>query len=152
MTASRNALPAGFRTPETRLVRAIILTSGRLIQDDNATVDPWQDQVWVLKDIDVRFHTVGAVLLGVPIYVRALMEHVERYGAHLNFRSKLVAIDGEARLATFEQKRGDEFSHDEERSDIIHDVPPQTAPGFVRSSPLAALSIQVLRELSDERL
>ncbi|MBC7286040.1 hypothetical protein, partial [Hoeflea sp.] len=63
-------------------MRAIILTSGRLIQDDNATVDPWQDQVWVLKDIDVRFHTVGAVLLGVPICVRALMEHVERYGAH----------------------------------------------------------------------
>ncbi len=98
------------------------------------------ERAGVLKDIDVQFHTAGAVLFGVPIYVPALMEYVERYGAHLNFESKLVAIDGEARLATFEQKRGDELIRVEERFDMIHIVPPQTAPDFVRSSPLAAPS------------
>src|SRR3546814_14067365 len=68
------------------------------------------------------------------------MEYIERYGAHLNLESGLVAIDGEARIATFEQKRGDQLTRVEERFDMIHVVPPQTAPDFVRSSPLAAPS------------
>jgi sulfide:quinone oxidoreductase len=94
----------------------------------------------ILKDIDVQFHTAGAVLFGAAAYVPALMEYVERYDAHLNFESKLVAIDGPARIATFEQKRGDSVSQVEERFDMIHVVPPQVAPDFVRNSPLAAAS------------
>ena len=34
------------------------------------------------------------VLFGVPEYVPALMEYVQRYDAALNFHHKLVAIDG----------------------------------------------------------
>ncbi len=94
----------------------------------------------VLKDIDVQFHTAGAALFGVAPYVPALMEYVERYGAHLNLESQLVAIDGPARVATFEQRRGDEIKRVEERFDMIHVVPPQTAPDFIRSSSLAAPS------------
>jgi sulfide:quinone oxidoreductase len=98
------------------------------------------EKAGVLRDIDVQFHTAGAVLFGVAAYVPALMEYVERYGAHLNLESKLVAIDGTARVATFEQKRGDEVTRVEERFDMIHVVPPQVAPDFIRSSPLAAAS------------
>ena len=98
------------------------------------------EKAGVLPRIDVQFHTAGAVLFGVPAYVPALMEYVERYNAHLNFESKLVAIDGPAGFATFEQKRGDHVARVEERFDMIHVVPPQTAPDFVRSSPLAAAS------------
>lgn len=98
------------------------------------------EKAGVLKEIDVQFHTAGAALFGVAAYVPALMEYVERYGAHLNFESKLVAIDGAARVATFEQKRGDEVTRVEECFDIIHVVPRQVAPDFVRSSPLAAAS------------
>ena len=98
------------------------------------------ERAGVLKDIDVQFHTAGAALFGVPVYVPALMEYVERYGAHLNLESRLVSIDGPAKVATFEQKRGDELTRVEERFDMIHVVPPQTAPDFVRSSPLAAPS------------
>jgi sulfide:quinone oxidoreductase len=94
----------------------------------------------VLKDIDVQFHNTGAVLFGVAVYVPALMEYVERYNAHLNFESKLVAIDGPGRIATFEQKRGDTVTRVDEKFDMIHVVPPQVAPDFVRSSPLAAAS------------
>ena len=94
----------------------------------------------ILKDIDVQFHTAGAVLFGVAAYVPALMEYVERYDAHLNYESKLVAIDGPAKLATFEQRRGDSICQVEERFDMIHVVPPQVAPDFVRNSPLAAAS------------
>ncbi len=94
----------------------------------------------VLKDIDVQFHNTGAVLFGVAVYVPALMEYVERYNAHLNFESKLVAIDGPAKVATFEQKNGDVVTRVEEKFDLIHVVPPQVAPDFVRNSPLAAAS------------
>lgn len=94
----------------------------------------------VLKDIDVQFHNSGAVLFGVAAYVPALMEYIERYDAHLNFESKLVAIDGPAKIATFEQKRGDTVTRVQEPFDMIHVVPPQVAPDFVRNSALAAAS------------
>jgi sulfide:quinone oxidoreductase len=94
----------------------------------------------ILKNIDVQFHTAGAVLFGVAAYVPALMEYVERYGAHLNFESKLVAIDGAAKVATFTQKDGDGTKQVGERFDLIHVVPPQVAPNFVAKSPLAAAS------------
>lgn len=94
----------------------------------------------VLKNIDVQFHTAGAVLFGVAPYVPALMEYIERYGAHLNFESKLVAIDGAAKVATLAQKDGEGIRQLEERFDMIHVVPPQVAPDFVTKSPLAAAS------------
>ncbi len=94
----------------------------------------------VLANTDVQFHTAGAVLFGVATYVPALMEYVERYNAHLNFESKLVAIDGPSKTAMFEQKRGDVVSTVEEKFDMIHVVPPQVAPDFVSASPLAAAS------------
>ena len=98
------------------------------------------ERAGVLKNIDVQFHNSGAVLFGVAAYVPALMEYIERYDAHLNFESKLVAIDGPAKIATFEQKRGDVVTRVEEKFDMIHVVPPQVAPDFVRNSPLAAAS------------
>jgi sulfide:quinone oxidoreductase len=94
----------------------------------------------VLNQIDVQFHTAGAVLFGVAAYVPALMEYVARYDAHLNLGSKLVEIDGSSRTAVFEQQVGEATSRVAERFDMIHVVPPQTAPDFVRSSPLAAAS------------
>ncbi len=91
----------------------------------------------VLSDIDIQFHNAGAVLFGVKEYVPALMEYVERYNAHLNLQSNLVAVNGEAQMATFEQKHGKETRRVEEHFDMIHVVPPQVAPCFIRSSPLA---------------
>jgi sulfide:quinone oxidoreductase len=96
------------------------------------------ERAGVLTDIDVQFHNSGAVLFGVAAYVPALMEYIDRYDAHLNFESKLVAIDGPGKIATFEQKRGDTVTRVEESFDMIHVVPPQVAPDFVRNSPLAA--------------
>jgi sulfide:quinone oxidoreductase len=98
------------------------------------------ERAGVLNNIDVQFHNSGAVLFGVAAYVPALMEYIDRYDAHLNFESKLVAIDGPAKIATFEQKRGDTVTRVEEKFDMIHVVPPQVAPDFVRNSPLAAAS------------
>ena len=91
-----------------------------------------------LKDIDIRFMNAGGVLFGVKEYVPALMEYVERYAAELNFHHDLVAIDGPARKAWFEVKAPDSAPRTVEAEfDMIHVVPPQTAPDFIRVSPLA---------------
>lgn len=91
-----------------------------------------------LKDIEVEFHTAGAVLFGVKDYVPALMEYVRRYDIALHLQSRLVAVDGEHRQATFEVKRPDGSTAEEVRGfDMLHVCPPQTAPEFVRRSPLA---------------
>jgi len=95
------------------------------------------EKAGVLPDIDVQFHNAGGVLFGVDAYVPALMEYIERYGAGLNFTSNLVAVDGSRKVATFEQKNGNATKRVEEEFDMIHVVPPQCAPDFVSSSPLA---------------
>jgi sulfide:quinone oxidoreductase len=93
-----------------------------------------------LGQTQVAFHNAGAVLFGVAHYVPALMKYIERYGIALHYESKLVAIDGARKIATFEQKQGDAVARVEESFDMIHVVPPQTAPDFIKASPLAAAS------------
>lgn len=96
------------------------------------------EKLGVLKNIEVDFHNAGAVLFGVADFVPPLMAYVKRYRANLHFNSTLVAIDGPAKKAWFEQKDTDgNVSRIEKSFDMIHVVPPQTAPDFVRESPLA---------------
>ncbi|MEZ5931721.1 MAG: TIGR01244 family sulfur transferase [Alphaproteobacteria bacterium] len=91
-----------------------------------------------LKDIDVAFHNAGGVLFGVKDYVPALMEYVKRYDATLNFFHNLTAIDGPAKKAWFKVSKPDTEPETVEASfDMIHVCPPQTAPDFIRVSPLA---------------
>lgn len=92
----------------------------------------------VLKDIDIQFNNAGGVLFGVKDYVPALEKYIEKYGATLNFFHNLVAIDGPAKKATFKVSKPDiEPETVEMDFDMIHVVPPQTAPDFIRVSPLA---------------
>jgi len=92
----------------------------------------------VLKDIEVDFHSAGAALFGVPEYVPALMEYVHKYGIDLNFGHTLTAVDGTARRATFATNGPDGKRQLVTRDfDLLHVVPPQKAPDFVRVSPLA---------------
>jgi len=91
-----------------------------------------------LGEIAVEFHIAGGVLFGVKEYVPALMRYVERYGIDLKFESRLMAVNGPAREATFAMKGSDGgIKEVTRRFDLLHVCPPQTAPDFVRSSPLA---------------
>lgn len=91
-----------------------------------------------LKDIDIQFMNAGGVLFGVKDYVPALEKYVEKYDVTLNFFHNLVAVDGPAKRATFEVKTPDaEPSTVEVEFDMMHVCPPQTAPDFIRVSPLA---------------
>lgn len=101
------------------------------------SADHWRRK-GVLADIEIDFCNAGAVLFGVPDYVPALMEYVKAYGIHLDFGHTLYAVDGAAKTATFTRANGDGTKDTVVKEfDMLHVVPPQTAPDFIRVSPLA---------------
>ncbi|MEH6471803.1 MAG: TIGR01244 family sulfur transferase [Halopseudomonas sp.] len=91
-----------------------------------------------LKNIDVQFHNAGGVLFGVADYIPALMEYVNKYRIKLCFNEKLIKVDGGKRIAYFEVTTEEGSKKIEQQSfDMLHVCPNQTAPDFVRNSPLA---------------
>ncbi|MCR9283433.1 MAG: bifunctional protein tyrosine phosphatase family protein/NAD(P)/FAD-dependent oxidoreductase [Rhodobacteraceae bacterium] len=92
----------------------------------------------ILDKIDIQFMNAGGVLFGVKDYVPALMDYVKRYDAGLNFFHNLVAVDGPGKKAVFEVKEPEKDPRQVEvEFDMMHVTPPQTAPDFIRVSPLA---------------
>jgi len=91
-----------------------------------------------LGAIDIDFYNAGGVLFGVKEYVPALEAYMGRYGAGLHFFHNLKAVNGAAKTAIFEVIKPDEEpSEVEVEFDMLHVVPPQAAPDFIRVSPLA---------------
>jgi sulfide:quinone oxidoreductase len=92
----------------------------------------------VLPQADVQYWSGGTRLFAVPKYEKTLLEVVQRGNIKLNFFQSLTRIDGPNRKATFvgtgEHNKGEETVVDFE---MIHVTPPQSAPDFVRNSPLA---------------
>lgn len=88
--------------------------------------------------IKTQFYNAGSVLFGVADYVPALMEYMHKYAVDLMFSHRLVAVNGPAKLATFLRTNKDGTTETlVEPFDMLHVVPPQIAPDFVRTSPLA---------------
>ncbi|MGB0959294.1 MAG: TIGR01244 family sulfur transferase [Halocynthiibacter sp.] len=101
------------------------------------SADHWH-RTGALKNIDIQFHNAGGVLFGVPDYVPALMQYVEKYDASLNFFNNLTSVDGSAKKATFKVAKPDEDAREITVDfDMMHVCPPQVAPDFIRVSPLA---------------
>lgn len=99
--------------------------------------DAWK-RANVLKDTQVQFFNAGAALFGVAAYVPALMEYIQAYGVDLRFGHNLASIDGPNHRAIFTQTKADGTKDSLVTAfDMIHVVPPQVAPDFIRSSPLA---------------
>lgn len=110
-----------------------------------------------IKDqTDVVFATPGSMIFGVTDFAKTLMEVVNRKNINLKFFHKLVRIDGEKKLAYYTITRPNdsdkklEHNHNpnvkiEQLStqevaipfDMVHLAPPQSAPDFIRQSPLA---------------
>lgn len=100
--------------------------------------DTWR-RSGILKSCNVEFLNAGPVLFGVPDYVPPLMEYVDRYGINLSFGHNLIRVDGPAKTAWFRKTDKAGASEIVERKfDMIHVVPSQTAPDFIRASVLAA--------------
>ncbi len=92
----------------------------------------------ILDKFDIQFCNAGPGMFGVPFFAKALSKVIADYGITTNFGNNLVAIDGKAKKATFEVTDGDgKKSTVTKDFDMIHVTPPQSAPDFIKASPLA---------------
>lgn len=92
----------------------------------------------IREKIEVQFCNAGPGMFGVPFFAKALKKVVDGYGITCNFGNNLVAINGETKTATFETTNKDGKKQTVDRKfDIIHVTPPQSAPDFIKKSPLA---------------
>ncbi len=91
-----------------------------------------------VNDVTVEFVTAGSVIFGIKDYADELLKMVDKYGIQLHFKHDLVAIDGPAHKATFKVTAPDgTITMVEKEFDMIHVTPPQSAPDFIKNSPLA---------------
>jgi sulfide:quinone oxidoreductase len=89
-------------------------------------------------DSQVEFWSGGTRVFGVEKYENTLKKVIAHYGINTQFFVKLVEIDGAAKIAKFvgigESNKDQVY---EVAFDMIHVTPPQSAPDFIKSSPLA---------------
>jgi sulfide:quinone oxidoreductase len=99
--------------------------------------DHWQKS-GALQGIEVEFNLAGTALFGVAAFVPPLMNYIKKYQARLVFGSNLVKVDGPNRTAWFEsQDEHGTLTRHAKTFDMLHVVPAQVAPDFIRTSPLA---------------
>ena len=88
--------------------------------------------------IQVEMWSGGTRVFGVPKYEEVLKKLIERRKIKMNFFQKLVEIDGPNKRAKFVGIG--EANKDVEtwiNYEMIHITPPQSAPDFIKQSPLA---------------
>lgn len=102
----------------------------------------------------ISFITPGTVIFGMPDFARTLMQVVDRKGIELRFFHKLTKIDGPNKIAYYtimaneddpsklyhnKMEHGERFLSPTEVAipfDMLHLAPPQSAPDFIKRSPL----------------
>jgi sulfide:quinone oxidoreductase len=92
----------------------------------------------ILDACDVNFYLQGAAMFSVPTFAKSLEKVVARYGIDVNFGNNLISINGDKKEAVFEVIGGDNAGETvTTKFDMIHVTPPQSAPDFIKASPLA---------------
>lgn len=92
----------------------------------------------VFDKTKIQYWSGGTRLFGVDKYEKTLKEVAERDNVEMNFFTKLVEIDGPNKIAKFVgigEKNKDQVY--DVNFDMIHVTPPQSAPDFVKNSPIA---------------
>lgn len=92
-----------------------------------------------LKDSEVHFYSGGTIIFGVKKYAETLTKVVQRYGIKTHFYHNLAEIDGPNQIAWFDKydTQGKIVDRVEQKFDMLHVTPPQSAPDFIKDSPLA---------------
>lgn len=92
----------------------------------------------LLDKIDIQYWSGGTRLFAIEKYEKTLKKVVERGHMKLNFFVRLDEIDGPNKKAKFvgfgEDNKDKEYWVD---FDMIHVTPPQSAPDFIKNSPLS---------------
>lgn len=86
----------------------------------------------------VVFASAGKTLFGVKEFAAVLEQVVKRYGIDTRYQHNLVEVRGEKNEAVFTCAQADGGTAEVVMPyDILHVCPPQSAPDFIKRSPLA---------------
>ncbi|MFQ3174177.1 MAG: sulfide:quinone oxidoreductase [Flavobacterium sp.] len=121
--------------------------------------DYWRKK-GILDKCDVHYISGSSVIFGIKEYAETLEKQLATYNVHAHYGANVTAINGETKTIAFETKELDEnlkqkLSSENDAShgrvengstsdlkkvilnfDIAHVVPPQSAPDFIKTSPL----------------
>ncbi len=85
--------------------------------------------------VEVKYIKGGKKIFGVDKYIDPLNKVVDRYGIQVDYQRDLVRLHPEKKEAVFVNlESGEEYI---ESYDMIHVTPYQSAPDFIKKSPLA---------------
>lgn len=85
----------------------------------------------------IVYASAAPAIFGVKAYQEPLNRVIARYGIETKFNRNLVAVDGPARTATFAIVGDADGGKETLSFDMMHVVPPQSAPDFIKASPFA---------------
>lgn len=92
----------------------------------------------LLGEVQVHYYSAGSVIFGIPKYAATLNKVVARYGIQTHFFHNLVEVKADSKEAVFEVYHdGKVVDQVTDHFDMIHVTPPQSAPDFIKNSPLA---------------
>jgi sulfide:quinone oxidoreductase len=98
--------------------------------------DHWRRE-GVLKDIEVILAIPTPKIFGVPEFAEPLMGAIRRYGIDLRTQSEVVEVNPDTKEAIIIDRSEGEGRKYSVGYDMMHFVPPQSAPAWVTASPLA---------------
>ena len=101
--------------------------------------DYFRKQGVLKKEVVVHFYSGGSIIFGVKKYADTLNKVINRYGIKTHFLHNLVEIKAESKQAVFDvYQDGKVVDQVTDSFEMIHITPPQSAPDFIKKSPLAA--------------
>jgi sulfide:quinone oxidoreductase len=96
--------------------------------------DYWRRE-GVLDAIDVHMVLPTPGMFGIKEFADTLVDVAQRYGITVHFDSEVIAVDGSAHTVTIRHNPTGDTQ--QLTVDVAHIVPPQSAPDWVKASPLA---------------
>lgn len=100
------------------------------------------DSLWRKSGVRTRsriiFASAGASIFGIKEFAAPLSQVVARKGIEAMFQTKLIAVKGPEKRAVFDTVRNGELTREELSFDLLHVVPPMSAPSLIRNSSLAS--------------
>ena len=98
--------------------------------------DYWRKQ-GILDKCDVHYLSGASVIFGVKEYAATLTELVKHDNIKVHFSVNVNEIDGANKTVFYEEKDAQGVAvRKEMKFSICHAVPPQSAPDFIKNSPL----------------
>jgi sulfide:quinone oxidoreductase len=99
--------------------------------------DYWRKQ-GILDKCEVHYISGASMLFGVKEYADTLNQVVKQNNIHTHFGCNVTSINGHTKTIEFEEKDANGLLQKKlMQFDLCHAVPPQSAPHFIKQSPLA---------------